>query len=201
MIFRIIVGIAVIVACLFLYKIYGYRYVLEDIRSKASPGMVMGPEIAPYNIIAYIDYGSTWSRRAQPVLLQTLSRHPDVNILIKPIAGVTENSELAARIALAALPDNRFLDLHIALMEAPNAMTEDYIKQAVRSRGMDYGLLLDRAYDDAVTGIIDDIKREALLLNIQTTPHIYVENISLSGGGHTVDEMDKLIRDLRIGRR
>lgn len=200
MIFRILVGAVLIVTCLFLYQIYGYRYVLEHIRSTSSAGMVMGPEAAPINILAYIDYGSEWSRRSQPVMLQTLSRNPDVNLIIKPVAGVNENSELAARIALAALQDNEFISVHNVLMEAPR-MTESYIRQAVASQGLDYNELIDRAYGDVVTDMIDDIKREALLLNIDTTPKIYVENVSLEGSGYTVVEMDKILNDLRYGRR
>lgn len=200
MIFRIFIGAIAIVACLFLYKIYGYRYVLEHIRSSSSAGMMMGAEDAQFNMLAYIDYGSEWSRRSQPILLQTLSRNPEVNLIVKPFAGVSDNSDLAARIALAALQDNKFLDIHNVLMQAPR-LTEEYIRQAVQSRGLDYNLLLDRAYSDVVTDIVNDIKREALLLNIQTTPHIYVESISLEGGGHRVEEMDKIIKDLKLGRR
>jgi protein-disulfide isomerase len=199
-IFRIFIGIVIIVTALFLYQIYGYRYVLEHVRSHASAGMTLGSEDAPYNILAYIDYGSDWSRRIQPVLLQTLSRNPEVNVVIKPLAGVSENSELAARIALSALQDNKFLDIHSVLMQAPR-LTEDYIQKTVASQGLDYRVLLDRAYDEVVTDMVNDIKREALLLNIQSTPHIYVEDISLEGGGHRVEEMDKIIRDLKYGRR
>lgn len=200
MIFRIFIAVVCVIACFFLYKIYGYRYVLEHIRSEASVGMMMGPERSLINIIVYVDYDSNWSRRAQPVLLQTLSRHSDVNMIIKPVAGVSHISELAARIALAGLQENKFVSLHNIFMEAPR-LNESYIRQAVASRGMDYNILLNRAYEEPVSDMIADIKKETLLLGIKTTPYLYVENIALEGGGYGVKEMDKLIKDLKLGHR
>lgn len=199
MVFRIFVAAAILIACFFLYKVYGYRYVLDDIRATSSAGMIMGDENAPITILAYIDYGSSWSRRAHPILLQTLSRNPDVNIIIKPIPGLSENSELATRIALAALQDNRFLDIHNILMEAPR-LSEDYIRKTVATRGLDYDVLLARAYDEPVNDLISEIKREALFLGVQTTPHIYLNDISLSEGTYDVNNMDKLIKDIKLGR-
>lgn len=201
MLFRIIVGAVALVACFFLYKTYGYRFVLEDIRDTAPVGTVMGAEAAPINILAYLDYGSSWSRRSRPVLLQILSQNPDVNLIIKPFPGVSESSELAARIVLAGLEDNDFLDIHSLLMEAPNTLTVDYIKTALQLRGMNYDVLVERAYGDSVNEMITGIKREALLLAIDTTPQIYIENVEVPAGNITVADMETLIQDIRMGRR
>lgn len=201
MLFRIFIGVIVLVACLFLYKMYGYRYVLEDIRETAPVETVLGDEAAPINILAYLDYGSSWSRRSRPVLLQVLSQNPDVNLIIKPFPGVSESSEFAARIALAGVEYNAFLDIHALLMEAPNNLTMDYIRQAIQMRGLNYDLLAQKAYGDTVTQMINGIKREALLVGIDTTPQIFIENVEVPAGKITVADMEKVIKDIRIGRR
>lgn len=201
MLFRILVGGALIVGLFFLYQMYGYRLVLDDIRQDATAETLMGSPRAPINILAYIDYDASWSRRAHPVLLQVLGQNPDVNILFKPLPGVSAGSELAARIALAARDKNRFLDVHSVFMESPGSMNEDYIEQVVEAIGLDYDELKSIAYTPRVTAGIEDAKRDALFLGINTTPIFYVEHVRLAGGGYKVADFEDIIRDLRSGRR
>jgi protein-disulfide isomerase len=201
MIFRILVGCVVLVTIFFLYQMYGYRYVLDDIRQTASSATIMGSEAAPINILAYLDYGSSWSRRANPVLLQVLSENPDVNLIIRPYPGVSESSRFAARLALAAIEDNDFLDVHTILMEAPNDLPEEYLKQAIFRSGLNYDKLANRAYDDHISQIIKDTKTEALLLGVDKTPHIYIEHIPLESGGSSFADMEDIINDIRRGYR
>jgi protein-disulfide isomerase len=201
MLFRIFVTAIVIVACFFLYQVYGYRYVLDDIRNNAPTSTIMGPEIAPINIVAYLDYGSSWSRRAHPVLLQILSQNPDVNMIIKPYAGVSEQSEFVTRLALAAIEDNMFLDVHGIVIDAPEGLSKDYIKKAMQLRGLNYDELVARAYSPNVDEMISGIKKEALLLSVNKTPHIFIENVSLEGGGYSFPEIEDIVKDVRVGRR
>ena len=200
MIFRILVGVVAIIAALLLYQVYGYRYVLNDIRETASPATMMGPSGAPINLVVYLDYGSSWSRRVNPVLLQLLSENQDVNMIIRPYAGISDNSEFASRLALAAIQDNNFLDVHAILMEAPNDLNKDYIKRAFQMRGLNYDVLANRTDDPAITDMVEEIKREALLLSIDKTPQIYIEHIALEGG-YSFPEMEKIVQDIRYGYR
>lgn len=201
MIFRIFIGVIVLVTALFLYQMYGYRYVLDDIRQTSSSATIMGPEAAPINILAYLDYGSSWSRRANPVLLQILAENPDVNLIIRPYPGVSEESQFAARLAMAAIQDNEFLDVHSILMEPSNNLSKNSIQQAIMRRGLNFDRLAGRVNDEHISEMIKEIKTEALLLGVERTPHIYIENIALDGGAHSFSEMDEIINDLRRGYR
>ena len=190
MLSRIFVGLVFIAACYFLYQVYAYKYVLDNIRDTA-PANVMGPEIAPINIVAYLDYGSSWSRRAHPILLQILAENPDVNMIIKPYAGVSQESQFATRMALAAIQDNMFLDVHGILIDSPEGVSKDYIKQAMQLRGINYDSLASRINSESVNEMVDDIKMEALL-HVKCTPHIYIENILVNSDNYTFNDMEKL---------
>lgn len=199
MLFRILVGAVFIVLLFFLYKVYGYRLVLDDVRDNATPATVMGNPSAPLNIIAYVDYDANWSRRAHPVLMKLLATNADTSILYKPLPSVSEGSELAARIALAAAEENRFLDVHNVFMEANQPMTESYIRSAIVTMGMNYENLKAIAYSPKVDAQINSAKRDALWLGINATPVFYVEHIRLEGGGYNVSDFETLLLGLRRG--
>jgi len=200
MLFRLFTAALVVALCFFLYKSYGYRYVLDDVRDTAPAATIMGPELAPINIVAYLDYGSSWSRRAHPVLLQILSENPDVNMIIKPYPGLSERSVLATRMALAAIQDNVFLDVHGILIDTPENYSNDYLKKAMQLRGLDYDALAARANSPIVDEMVKDIKKEALLLGVNTTPHVFIENAPVVGGVSFL-ELEKIVSEVRTGRR
>jgi|GEM_PF-2627509 len=200
MLFRILVGALCLALLFFLYKVYGYRLVLDHVRDNATPAMVMGSPSAPLNIIAYIDYDANWSRRAHPVLLKLLATNADTNILYKPLPNVSEESELAARIALAAAEKDRFLDVHNIFMEANQPMSEPYIRTSVTTIGLNYDDLKVIAYSPEIDDQINSVKRDALWLGIDTTPLFYVEHVRLEGGGgHSVEDFEDVLNRLRRG--
>lgn len=201
MLFRLLVVAVFAVLLFFLYQVYGYRLVLDHVRENSTPATVMGSPNAPLNIIAYIDYDASWSRRAHPVLLKLSGNNADTNILYKPLPGVSEGSDLAARIALAAGTKNRFLDVHNIFMEANQPMSENYIRPAVSALGLNYDELKTIAYGEKVDAQISNVKRDALLLGINATPVFYVEHVRLQGGGYKVDDFEDILYDLRRGRR
>ena len=199
--FRIIGVLVILAFAYFLYDSYGYRYVLNDVRSDSSAEMVMGNITATTNIVVYTDYASPASRQLFPVLLNLMASDQDINILIRPVATKSRLSQLATRIALVAKQQNRFMDVHNIFMTANNDFNEIYIERAVNSLNMDYGELKYKALSGSVEKELDKYQREAALLHIKDFPEFFIDHVKMSGSAYTVEQINDIVADLRSGRR
>ena len=197
---RILGLFAILAVAYILYVNYGYRYVLNDVRDNADRQMIMGNSAATTNIVAYIDYASPSSRQLHPVLLNLMASDQDISAIIRPVSSDSTISELATRLALAAKRENRFLDVHNILMGSTANFNQTYIERAIRSLDMDYNALLKIALTQEVEDEMRAYNREAAFLKIDMFPYFYIEHIKMPGATYTVEEIRKIVKDLRTGR-
>ena len=197
---RILGLFAILAVAYILYVNYGYRYVLNDVRDNADRQMIMGNSAATTNIVAYIDYASPSSRQLHPVLLNLMASDQDISAIIRPVSSDSTISELAIRLALAAKRENRFLDVHNILMGSTANFNQTYIERAIRSLDMDYNALLKIALTQEVEDEMRAYNREAAFLKIDMFPYFYIEHIKMPGATYTVEEIRKIVKDLRTGR-
>lgn len=95
-------------------------------------------------IIEFLDYNCPFCKKTAPELQKLLGADPRVRILYKewPIFGAV--SEYAARSALAANWQGRFLAAHIALISAPQDLDEtSQVDSILKGAGVDLKRLAD----------------------------------------------------------
>lgn len=200
MIFRVLAFLVVVSVGYMLFNSYGYRYVLEDVREKAKPEMVMGGINSPTNILAYIDYDSSASRQLHATFLNLLSVNSGVSILLRPVAGNTSISQLTSRLVLAAAEQGRFMDVHNVLMAMTFPLNESYIEQAIKSLGMDYDRLKADSMSSQIESQITKISGELLLLNIDSIPFYYIEHIKMDRSKGGLSNIQAIITKLENRR-
>jgi protein-disulfide isomerase len=200
MLMRVIIGLIIICVGYFLFESYGYRYFIEDIRDKSNAEMVMGNIDAPNNILAYVDYDSDASRQTHSVFLKLLSNNPNVNILIRPLGRKNDASRLAATLALASRQQGRFMDFHNVVMNSNQILNKAFLQNVILSLGMDYDQIKAAANSAEINNELDAIHREAILLNIKTTPHYFIEHVEINSIGYSVDNINAILEDIRKGR-
>lgn len=136
-----------------------------------------GPADARVTVFQFFDYRCPGCKAVAPEFLATMQAHPDVRFVFKewPILdrGEDTTSQYAARAALAAHRQGRFLAVHEALMRE-RALDEAAIDAILSANGVD----LARARADMTTPDMSrhvaDIHTAAATLGLQGTPTFFV---------------------------
>jgi protein-disulfide isomerase len=183
-----------------LFQSYGYRYVLDHVRTQANVEMVIGRPNAPINILVYMDYTSEASKQLDTKLVSLLSSDPDVNVLIRPVATSQNNSELLTRLAFAAQKEGKFMDMHNITMQYHTDFNEDRIATSFQAMGINYPRLKASALSEETNKEIDSINSELLLLGIDSIPTYYIEHVKMEGASDSVQSIMSVIDRLKSGR-
>lgn len=134
---------------------------------------VAGPADANVTIVEFFDYNCPYCKQAAPELRKLLLRDQQVRIIFKewPIFG--EVSTYAARSAVAANWQGKFLAAHDALIGSRNDLDElPQVDAVLRSAGIDMKRLsLDRKRHSAeIDALLARSAREAKTLGLRGTP-------------------------------
>ncbi len=200
MLMRVIFGAVVVIVGLLAYQQFSHKATVDNLY-ETSPDFILGQQNAQYTIIEFFDYNSKWSRRSHPVLLQMISRYPDTRIILKEKPGITSDSEMISRIALAARTKGRYMEMHTALMSMEGEIDETRLRSIVAQMGMDFEELKQIGQGPEVSRILQENEQAAFFLGIQSAPSFVVEGEVMSGGGYTVDDFRAVIRQIERGVR
>ncbi len=155
------------------------RAVLTD---PGSPSV--GPASADVVIVIFTDYQCPICKTTDPALMRLISRDPKVRVIFKdwPVFGV--RSHAAARAAIAAHRQGRYLAFHAALMESRGRFDDDHIRRIGIASGVDWPRL--QADMSARSADLDaQIARhtsQAWSLGLQGTPGYLVGPYLIPGG-------------------
>jgi protein-disulfide isomerase len=136
-----------------------------------------GAKDADVTIVEFFDYNCPFCKKTAPELQKLLRTDPKVRILYKewPIFG--DVSEYAARSALAAHWQGKFLVAHDALIGTPHDLNEaSQVDAVLKSAGIDLTQLArDRtAHAAEITAILSRNAKEAAALGFRGTPGFVV---------------------------
>ena len=136
-----------------------------------------GAKDADVTIVEFFDYNCPFCKKTAPELQKLLHTDPKVRILYKewPIFG--DVSEYAARSALAAHWQGKFLVAHEALIGAPKDLDEtSQVDAVLKTAGVDLTQLTrDRsAHAAEITAILARNAKEAAALGFHGTPGFVV---------------------------
>jgi protein-disulfide isomerase len=159
-----------------------------------------GAKEADVTIVEYFDYNCPFCKKTAPELLKLLQVDPKVRILYKewPIFGAV--SEYAARCALAANWQSRFLIAHDALIGAANDLDENSQVDAIlKAAGVDLTQLArDRtAHATEITATLARNAQEATTLGFRGTPGIVVGR-QLLPRSLTLKDLQELTQSARM---
>jgi protein-disulfide isomerase len=154
-----------------------------------SPGTaVAGSSHANVTVVEYFDYNCPFCRKLAPAFRGFLQTDQDAAVIYKdwPIFGGA--SVYAAKAALAAQWQGKYLQAHEALITAPRLSENDQVDAALDRSGIDIGQLkkdLD-THGAAIDALLTRNDSEARALGLRGTPGILVGRQVVSG-----------VRDLR----
>lgn len=121
------------------------------------------------SIVVFFDYNCGYCKQTLPQLQSISERDPLVRIVFKEFPVLGPQSMFAARAALAAGRQGKYVEFHNALMTAENT-DEDSIKSISKTLGIDYSKLQKDMADPQIDEQLTRNQRLAESLDINGTP-------------------------------
>ena len=152
----------------------------------SDPGSpILGSAHADITVVEYLDYNCSYCRKLAPAFGMLVGRDPHVAVLYKdwPIFGGV--SVYAAKAALAAQWQGKYLAAHDALIAAPRLAENAQVDAALAKAGIDMARLKKDL--DVRAGAINELlarnQLEAGALNLPGTPGLVVGRYVVSNIG------------------
>ena len=159
---------------------------------------VAGNAVGDITIVEYFDYQCPYCRKLEPELRQVVQDDGKVRLVLKdwPILGPL--SVTAARMALASKYQDKFLQVHDALIGVNSKLTEPRIRELIAGAGIDVDRL-DRDLASNATAIDAILARnndQATAFDFKGTPSFIVGKFRVPGV-LTMAQFGQVIADAR----
>jgi protein-disulfide isomerase len=144
---------------------------------------VAGAPNADVTIVEYFDYNCPYCKKLVPALQSLLAEDHKVAIVYKDWPVLGEVSVYAARSALAARWQGKYLRAHDALMNGPRFSQNDQVDATLKSAGIDIDTLRkdQSRHAKGIDALLARNNEEAHALNLRGTPGIVVGRQLLPG--------------------
>ncbi|MEM9263068.1 MAG: DsbA family protein [Pseudomonadota bacterium] len=159
---------------------------MEQARSEAVPFLISDegaftagantPE-AKVAVVEFFDYHCGFCKRANGLVRELTASDPDVKVVFRELPILKEESEIAARFALAARDQDKYLDLHFALMGERGTLTEERILNIAEKEGLDVAKLKKAANKTDVKSAIADNYKVAGEIGVDGTPGFIIASV------------------------
>jgi len=149
-------------------------------------------------IVEFFDYNCGYCRRAHPTVKSVVASDGKIRTVHKQFPILTEESKVAARMALAAAKQGKYFEMHNALMEARGQVSAPVMAQIVSDLKLDAQRLTKDMDDPAITAQLDKVADLARALGVNGTPAFIIGN-QLIPGAVDADTMKAAVAKARKG--
>lgn len=147
-------------------------------------------------VVEFFDYNCPYCKRSAGDVKALLESDAEVRVVFRewPILG--EGSVFAARAALAAREQGKYLEMHDGLMAMRGRAEEASVLALAREIGLDIDRLVQDMEGEAVTAHIETSRGLAQALGITGTPAFVVGN-ALAPGAIPLAQLQALVAEVR----
>ncbi len=177
---------------------------------KAKGSGIAGNARGDITIVEFFDYRCEACKLSFPALYTLPLIDPGARIVYRELPMLGPVAVIAAKAALAARYQHRYLIFHHALMSAPSLNTPEQVFDVAKQVGLDVALLQDDMNRSEVRERIDENMALAKALHITGTPvfilaktewqgdNMLVSNSILYPGALTLTTLKKMMVELRL---
>lgn len=140
-----------------------------------------GPANAKITVIEFFDYKCGFCHAANDWVMTLLNERKDVRVIFKELPILSENSHAAAKAAIAAHKQGKYLEFHRALMTARGDLNADQVMEIAGSVGLDTDKLKKDMNDPKVEASLTAMRQQATDLGINGTPGFVINGKLVSG--------------------
>ena len=159
---------------------------------------IHAPKGHDITIVEYLDYQCPYCRTSAAALKELMKRDKKIRVVFRdwPIFG--GESERAARVAIAAKYQGKYLAVNDALMNAPRPLNEARIEAAARKAGANWQRLEAdlKAHSTDIDDLLERNHEQAMLLGLSGTPGFIIGSF-LSSGGMTYAALERTVGEAR----
>ncbi len=121
-------------------------------------------------VVEFFDYNCGFCKRALPELVKLIESDDKVRVVFKELPIFGEESEWAAKAALAAGKQGKYFEMHQKLYAAPGKADKEKALRVAAEIGLDVPQLEKDMEDPAVIQALEETKEIAAKLGVQGTP-------------------------------
>jgi protein-disulfide isomerase len=170
----------------------------DDIfRDKQSP--VGGNADGNVTLVEFFDYNCPYCRLMAPIMDQAVADDPQLKIVYKEFPILGPDSKFAAKAALAAERQGKYLEFHKALYGSKTRVTEAVVLKIAAEAGLDVGRMKTDMQQPDIQALIDRNTELAQALRITGTPG-FVAGDQIFPGATDLATLKKLIEQERSGK-
>lgn len=138
-------------------------------------------------IVEFFDYNCPYCRQVASVLDELVQTDPNIRLVYKEFPILGPNSTFAARAALAARKQGKYLEFHSALMMGRRVADEAAVLEFARIAGLDIDRLKADMEDPAIGAILERNLSLADALHISGTPAFVIADEIYPGAAELAD--------------
>lgn len=142
-------------------------------------GFVAGsnPAAAQVVVIELFDYHCGFCKKAMGMVRELTKADPAVKVVFRELPILREESEYAAKAALAARTQGKYSELHFAMMSATGILTKDRISEIARANGVDVKRLEADIGSAAVKKSLEETEKIAREMAVDGTPTFIIASL------------------------
>ncbi len=158
---------------------------------------VAGNPKGDVSVVAFLDYNCPYCRQGAPDLARLIKTDGKVRLVLKELPVLGKDSEDVARIALAAIPQGKYFELHQRLFAEPGRATKTKALRIASELGLDTAKL-EAGMDDAViTATLLDNTRLARDIGVRGVPFYLVGDRALGEDTDLYGRLTRNVADIR----
>jgi protein-disulfide isomerase len=157
---------------------------------------VAGNPNGKVTMVEFFDYNCGWCKKGFPEVISLLDSDKDLRFVLKEFPIFGEDSEYAARAAIASIKQGKYWDLHMAMFQHEGKITKDSVDEITAGLGLNMDQLKKDMEDPATAEILVRNRNLAESLAINGTPAFIIDD-RLVPGYLPKTELASAINDVR----
>ena len=157
---------------------------------------VAGNPNGKVTMVEFFDYNCGWCKKGFSEVLSIIETDKDLRFVLKEFPIFGEDSEYAARAAIAAIKQGKYWDLHMAMFKHEGKIAKDSVDEIAASLGLNMDQLKKDMDDPATAEILVRNRNLAESLAINGTPAFIIDD-RLVPGYLPKAELASAINDVR----
>lgn len=152
-------------------------------------------------LVEFLDYQCGHCKQTVNTVEKLISQNKDLKVIVKELPILGEESNYAAKVALAANEQGKFAEVHKALLQNTGKLTKQTIENIAKAQGVDWSAIETSLASDAIEQQIDKVFTIAQQLNIMGTPAFIVSDSTgkvnrYFGGAASQEALQKTINEI-----
>lgn len=202
----ILLGLAGLLSLVIAHEIVAYLRFARQERGIAahaeqifrSPtSFVAGNPQGDVSVVAFLDYNCPYCRQGAPDLAKLIEKDNNVRLVLKELPVLGKDSEDVARIALAAIPQGKYFELHQRLFAEPGRATKAKALHLASELGLDVDRLEADMDDPSVTATLLENTRLARDVGVRGVPFYLVGDEVLGDGKDLYGRLAQAVAGIR----